>query len=188
MTGRPSALSALALASTARVADSAMEPIRRETRGRGAGSFMGPCWQKSSMPCRQRPPELTGLVDQVRIGLLTSRMLTHWVVTTTMLRHARKASRRFRAGSVRLRARWQDSITALLHHRTIAQRAVAQLVEHRSPKPAVGGSSPSCPAHFFDPTVSTDSDSDRTLDTAEMSGGSGALVHESPGTVRSEEL
>ncbi len=26
-------------------------------------------------------------------------------------------------------------------------RAVAQLVEHRSPKPAVGGSSPSCPAH-----------------------------------------
>ena len=27
-----------------------------------------------------------------------------------------------------------------------ARRAVAQLVEHRSPKPAVGGSSPSCPA------------------------------------------
>ena len=26
------------------------------------------------------------------------------------------------------------------------QRAVAQLVEHRSPKPVVGGSSPSCPA------------------------------------------
>ena len=26
------------------------------------------------------------------------------------------------------------------------QRAVAQLVEHRSPKPTVGGSSPSCPA------------------------------------------
>ena len=26
------------------------------------------------------------------------------------------------------------------------RRAVAQLVEHRSPKPAVGGSSPSCPA------------------------------------------
>ena len=26
------------------------------------------------------------------------------------------------------------------------QRAVAQLEEHRSPKPAVGGSSPSCPA------------------------------------------
>ena len=30
--------------------------------------------------------------------------------------------------------------------RTPAQRAVAQLVELRSPKPAVGGSSPSCPA------------------------------------------
>ena len=29
---------------------------------------------------------------------------------------------------------------------TCPQRAVAQLVEHRSPKPAVGGSSPSCPA------------------------------------------
>ena len=27
-------------------------------------------------------------------------------------------------------------------------RAVAQLVEHRSPKPTVGGSSPSCPAHI----------------------------------------
>ena len=26
------------------------------------------------------------------------------------------------------------------------RRAVAQLVEHRSPKPAVGGSIPSCPA------------------------------------------
>ncbi|MFC5043218.1 hypothetical protein [Ornithinimicrobium kibberense] len=32
MTGRPSALSALARASTARVADSAMEPIRAEMR------------------------------------------------------------------------------------------------------------------------------------------------------------
>ena len=29
----------------------------------------------------------------------------------------------------------------------VQPRAVAQLVEHRSPKPAVGGSSPSCPAH-----------------------------------------
>ena len=29
-----------------------------------------------------------------------------------------------------------------------ARRAVAQLVEHRSPKPAVGGSSPSCPARY----------------------------------------
>src|SRR6478736_8031812 len=27
------------------------------------------------------------------------------------------------------------------------RRAVAQLVEHRSPKPTVGGSNPSCPAH-----------------------------------------
>ncbi len=35
---------------------------------------------------------------------------------------------------------------------TPARRAVAQLVEHRSPKPAVGGSSPSCPAHrSFEP-------------------------------------
>ena len=29
---------------------------------------------------------------------------------------------------------------------TVPQRAVAQLAEHRSPKPQVGGSSPSCPA------------------------------------------
>src|SRR4051812_30684473 len=34
MTGRPAALRALALASTARVADSAIEPTRAETRGR----------------------------------------------------------------------------------------------------------------------------------------------------------
>ena len=30
---------------------------------------------------------------------------------------------------------------------TARRRAIAQLVEHRSPKPAVGGSSPSCPAN-----------------------------------------
>ena len=37
---------------------------------------------------------------------------------------------------------------------TPARRAVAQLVEHRSPKPAVGGSSPSCPAHrSFEPRI-----------------------------------
>src|SRR5215510_9670403 len=30
--------------------------------------------------------------------------------------------------------------------RAVTGRAVAQLAEHRSPKPAVGGSSPSCPA------------------------------------------
>src|SRR6185437_12329431 len=33
-----------------------------------------------------------------------------------------------------------------LGSRPLPCRAVAQLVEHRSPKPAVGGSSPSCPA------------------------------------------
>ena len=35
---------------------------------------------------------------------------------------------------------------AILPPWTVPPRAVAQLVEHRSPKPAVGGSSPSCPA------------------------------------------
>src|SRR6185437_11358933 len=35
ITGRPAALRALALASTARVADSAIEPMRCEMRGRG---------------------------------------------------------------------------------------------------------------------------------------------------------
>src|SRR5581483_3716610 len=36
---------------------------------------------------------------------------------------------------------------AILHWRPQARpRAVAQLAEHRSPKPAVGGSIPSCPA------------------------------------------
>ena len=44
-----------------------------------------------------------------------------------------------------------------------ARRAVAQLVEHRSPKPAVGGSSPSCPAVNDD---STASQSDQVLRTA----------------------
>jgi len=39
---------------------------------------------------------------------------------------------------------------AILSVFTTTHRAVAQLVEHRSPKPAVGGSSPSRPAGTLD--------------------------------------
>src|SRR5664280_1937766 len=95
MTGRPSALSALALASTARVADSAMEPIRRDTRGRGAGSFMGPCWQKSCMSCGHVHVKSPGLPDQVRLGPLTSRMLADWVVDDDHAQACPQASRSF---------------------------------------------------------------------------------------------
>src|SRR5450631_168037 len=120
---------------------------------------MGPCWQTSCQSCRP----VHGRSPAVR------GPSSHWATDLAYAHPLCGCDQRWR-------------------RRAVAQRAVAQLVEHRSPKPAVGGSSPSCPAYFFDPTVRTDSDSDRTLDTAEMSGGSGALVHESPGTVRSEEL
>ena len=47
-----------------------------------------------------------------------------------------------------------DSVLSHGRATTPARRAVAQLVEHRSPKPAVGGSSPSCPAHCsFEPRI-----------------------------------
>ncbi len=37
-------------------------------------------------------------------------------------------------------------LNVLIEIATFKDRVVAQLVEHRSPKPGVGGSSPSCPA------------------------------------------
>ncbi len=51
--------------------------------------------------------------------------------------------RRLRAPPIRLRTAEGPVLTC---NRANPPRAVAQLVEHRSPKPAVGGSSPSCPA------------------------------------------
>ena len=42
----------------------------------------------------------------------------------------------------------KDSIAGSLISQAL-QRAVAQLVERRSPKPMVGGSNPSCPANVM---------------------------------------
>ena len=46
------------------------------------------------------------------------------------------------------------------------RRAVAQLAEHRSPKPAVEGSSPSCPAKFSTASVSRRPRGERVAGTA----------------------
>src|SRR5665647_2308963 len=80
MTGRPLALSALALASTASVADSAIAPMRYEIGVRLVGSVTGQCSQTSVYRAAGVRGLVTGARGRVRIGLLTSRMLTHWVV------------------------------------------------------------------------------------------------------------
>src|SRR5580700_674503 len=97
MTGRPAAFSALAFASTARVADSEMADTRADILVVG----MPPWWHHLH-------------IDHQLVSLL--------------------------AGLVRLGGAFG------IHSGGYNRRAVAQLVESRSPKPAVGGSSPSCPA------------------------------------------
>src|SRR5579859_1572809 len=107
MTGRPAAFSALAFASTARVADSEMADTRADILVVG----MLP-W------CHLRPGGHQLVKPWADSGL---RFVAFW-------------------SSVR-RGGWFG-----IHSGGCTRRAVAQLVEFRSPKPAVGGSSPSCPA------------------------------------------
>src|SRR5262249_37673326 len=102
MTGRPAALSALAFASTASVADSEMADTR---------------------------------ADILVVGMLTwchLRLSDHQLVSPG-------------AELVRLEGVFG------IHSGGCARRAVSQLVESRSPTPAVGGSSPSCPASAMRP-------------------------------------
>src|SRR5690348_11807728 len=110
MTGRPAAFSALAFASTARVADSEMADTRADILVVGMHPIV-------SLPGGRSP---TGL-----------------------------ALRRFRPSGSTERVRSTYTLVIAI------RRAVAQLVESRSPKPAVGGSSPSCPASAgrLDPAV-----------------------------------
>src|ERR1700688_1437371 len=97
MTGRPAAFSALAFASTARVADSEMADTRADILVVG----MPPWWHHLRVD--HQPVSLFGV--------------------------------------------WFDVRGAFgIHSGGYNRRAVAQLVESRSPNPAVGGSSPSCPA------------------------------------------
>ena len=62
MTGSPAAFSALALASTASVADSAMPPIRAEMRRRAGGSLV--VWLGSGALCSLTP----AIVPSGRLG------------------------------------------------------------------------------------------------------------------------
>src|ERR1700728_4342218 len=94
MTGRPAALSALAFASTASVADSEMADTRADT------------------------------------------------LVVGMLPWCHLPNHRYQPVSTLVRLGGAFGI----HSGGCNRRAVAQLVESRSPKPAVGGSSPSCPA------------------------------------------
>src|SRR5215469_14695706 len=101
MTGRPAAFSALAFASTARVADSEMADTRADILVVGMHT-----WCHHRLDARQ---------------LVSSPGARECFGSTQVVRSA---------------------YTLVIANR----RAVAQLVESRSPKPAVGGSSPSCPA------------------------------------------
>src|SRR5690349_10321568 len=161
ITGRPAALRALALASTARVADSEIAPTRAETRRSvgGVAALMDPSFQTGN-------PRGTGV----------SRTEQHRANPWTPVRIDAAATARrddlppgwcfpgaFRStpgpGTRTLSPRWPSAARAQPVHTkhpagcgTLgdAQRVVAQLVEHWSPKPAVGGSSPSGPAtHTF---------------------------------------
>ena len=96
-----------------------------------------PCSQSPGMPRSRRPqpghrPRWPR--ERVRVRRRASRMLAPRL-TSTMLPACPRAD-----GS---RAR---SAAGTRRPRDEFRRAVAQLVELRSPKPAVGGSSPSCPA------------------------------------------
>src|SRR5690242_20096807 len=75
MTGRPAAFSALALASTASVADSAMEPIRWEIRC-VVGAFTRAC--SHARGCGRRRGFASGAGPRVQLGpgWLTTAMLT----------------------------------------------------------------------------------------------------------------
>src|ERR1700761_8192973 len=101
MTGRPAAFSALAFASTARVADSEMADTRADILEVGM-----PLWWHLR------------LAEQNQFESAPGRF-------ARLVRRGRSFG---------------------IHSGGCNRRAVAQLVEHRSPKPAVGGSSPSCPA------------------------------------------
>ena len=127
MTGRPAALSALALASTARVADSAMAAMRSEMR-----APMPPSSQtrgRPRCPARSRRRDRPGAGPLER-GELDARRPVDWRVGSgvALRKHAR-------------RSRCRRAQAEVATH-----RGVAQLVEHRSPKPAVAGSSPVAPA------------------------------------------
>ena len=92
ITGRPAALSALALASTASVADSAIPPIRAEIRRwrrRGsAGDALGSLTSASSHPVAARPGPHRPLAVRVRPGRPLSRTVGPRWLTTAMLTHA----------------------------------------------------------------------------------------------------
>ena len=148
ITGRPAALRALALASTARVADSEIAPTRAETRRSvgGVAALMGPI-----VPDRKHArhagfttePDCDGRT--ARSAICVARPLGRFCSTTgrwTTYTHT----------SLAFSGRSPVHTVHSVGCGTLgdAQRVVAQLVEHWSPKPAVGGSSPSGPAtHTF---------------------------------------
>src|SRR5579863_4259965 len=116
MTGRPAALSALAFASTASVADSEMADTRADILvvGMLPWCHLRLCHHQSVSPAAERPP------GGPARGTAVTQGNPHLVrLGSTFGIHSGGCKNR---------------------------RAVAQLVESRSPKPAVGGSSPSCPA------------------------------------------
>src|SRR5699024_6371578 len=133
ITGRPSAFMALALASTARVADSEMALMRAETRGR---SVMGP-WCHVWFHDLPRRKALRSRAEVLHRCRWFAQKLCKDI-------YFRQSSMHASGGTVPTVCTRHGN--RLWWKRSFRPRAVAQLAEHRSPKPAVGGSSPSCPA------------------------------------------
>ncbi len=136
-TGRPDARIALARASIASVADAAIEPTRRETRRsavwpedsstRGAAVMAQSCHRPLERVAAYRvvgSAPVDARFDQGRHLPYTRRLVVTIAVSSCAASCARVGDR--------------PGPTTV--------RAVAQLAEFRSPKPAVVGSSPSCPA------------------------------------------
>src|SRR6478609_205164 len=142
ITGRPAALRALALASTARVADSEIAPMRAETR-RSDGevaALMPP------MLADRKSPRHRGFRDRTGLGQHPDRTGRLWSVRRGGAEHVHSP-----VVGLHQPHRFPHPLTV---EDAVGwwkpQRVVAQLVEHWSPKPAVGGSSPSGPAtHSF---------------------------------------
>lgn len=143
------ALRALALASTARVADSEIAPMRAETRRSegGVAALMPPCSQTVFLV--GTGVSVTGHhVDSMRTGKRTASDRSGRELSVR-----RRAAEHVHSPVVGLHQPHRSCTRGIPEHAVgwwKPQRVVAQLVEHWSPKPAVGGSSPSGPAtHSF---------------------------------------
>src|SRR3954451_23142431 len=153
-TGRPAAFSAFAFASTASVADSAIPPTRAEIRRPAAEALEGGALMPPMLALRRRPAHPGPLLGSTarptagptagptaRFDLAFLRPVHSILGGSHPGRSCPQAPTRVVGACPRREGKARGAAP-----RTTHRRALAQLAEHRSPKPKVGGSSPSCPA------------------------------------------